>query len=126
MVAALYLQVSLPPRVHGFTANQINGRRHEMGLGAFPSVSLSVARGRALGVRKVVRHDRAGPLRVKRETEVAKARGSAGTTAKAVNFIDVAAEYIGAHSRLHPRRNWHARSEHVSGNSKRFVQGRPA
>ena len=77
------------------------------GLGAFPSVSLLEARGRALGVRKVVRLDRVDLLRVRREAEAAKARESAGAHAEAINFMDVAAESSPHTQDCSPRRrNW--------------------
>lgn len=92
----------MPTRVHGFTASQIDGRRHEMGLGAFPSVSLSEARGRALGLRTVVRLDRVDPLRVRREAEAAKAHESAGAQRQGIQLHGCRSGVIAAHSRLHP------------------------
>ena len=95
----LYLLVSSAATRSWIYRYQVEGRRREMGLGAFPAVSLAEARGRALSLRKALRIDGIDPLRLKREAAAAKAREQAEAQARAVSFMDVGAEYIATHAR---------------------------
>jgi integrase len=75
---------------------QISGRRREMGLGAFPELSLAQAREAASGVRNLVRK-KIDPIEHQRQEIDRRRQAELGVP----TFTSVAAQYIRAH-----RRSW--------------------
>ena len=77
---------------------QFDGKRREMGVGSYPAVSLANARDRVEDLRRAIRRDAVDPLNAKRAAATQLQREEAARRAKAITFIDVAADYIAAHT----------------------------
>src|SRR5262249_21050279 len=88
----LYLRVGPTGAKSWIFRYRIDGRRHDLGLGPYPDITLAAARERATAQRRL-RIDGADPLAIKR-TERARARLDA---AKAMTFKQCAEANIAAH-----------------------------
>jgi integrase len=89
----LYLQVSRLHTRSWIYRYMLDGRRHEMGWGAYPAVSLAAAREKAAECRRMVQGSRIDPIAARRE-ERDRARLDA---AKTMTFRQCAEAYITAH-----------------------------
>ena len=77
----------------------LDGKRRDMGLGAFPTVSLKEARAKAGAARKLASEKRQDPIAARREAKVAAAVARAADAEKrARTFRDVAEDLIRAQS----------------------------
>ncbi len=88
----LYLQVSKTGSRSWIFKFSFGGRRHDMGLGSFQTVTLAEARQKALEMRRAVM-DGENPIMERRTVMAAKALEQA----KALTFDQCAAAYIAAH-----------------------------
>lgn len=99
----LYLRVANGNAKSWIFRYQIDGRRHDMGLGPIDLVSLAEARDRVLDLRRGIRNG-TDPLAEKRQ-QVANRRSAA--QAKPMTFADAAAAYIEAHqASWSDKRSW--------------------
>lgn len=88
----LYLQVSEAGTKSWIFRYTLNGKSREMGLGAFPLISLAEARGEATDKRKLLR-DHIDPI----EARAAQRAQKRVQAAKSVLFAECAERYIAAH-----------------------------
>jgi integrase len=89
----LYLQVSRFGTKSWIFRFMLDGRRREMGLGPFPSLSLAGAREKAADCRNMVRSNRIDPI----ETRKAQRNQARIDAAKAMTFRQCAEAYVASH-----------------------------
>lgn len=93
-VDGLALSVSSTGARNWILRVRIAGKRCDVGLGAFPEVSLATAREKAIFSRQQIR-DGINPIAAKREAKAALMAAQASF----ITFEDAAAQYIAAHER---------------------------
>lgn len=76
---------------------QLDGKRREMGLGSYPTVSLIEARLKAMQQSSILKGDGVDPLKLKQQVKVAAVSEAKAVAARAVRFSNVAKEYISSH-----------------------------
>ena len=86
----LYIRVSGTGRKSWVFRFQLDGKRRDMGLGAYPDISLAEARGKATEHRKL-RHDGIDPLEAKKAQQQAQRL----SVARGRTFREMAEEFIG-------------------------------